>query len=216
MSFKYFVPRPRAPHHFESDRIILVEGMDDALFFEAVLVELEIAAKDVEVHHVQGYPNFEDYLKALAKAPVVTSGQLIKLCVIVDADGDAVIREEDIQQKLRAAGFSAPSAGAFQKSTGPEVGLFVLPDNSSPGELEDLFLEALKSDSRLLEAISSLDKFDPDAAWTKRSKRLIQIMLALSEQALCAGIGRGLRNGAVPLPGAELDHLKDFLEEFLS
>ncbi|MBM1558791.1 hypothetical protein JQV19_19245 [Sulfitobacter mediterraneus] len=216
MPFKFFTQGPSAPHTFASDRLILVEGIDDAIFFEAILGQLGVTVGQVEIRSVEGYSNFQSYLKALAKAPAVTSGQLIKFCLIADADDSFDDRVKELRSYLETAGFGAPAAGTFDNSKTPEVGIYVLPDNKAAGELEDLFIESLDGDPRLNEASSALNKFDPENNWTKRSKRLIQILLALSEQRLCAGIGRGLRNGAVELPKIEIEKLENFLNELLS
>ena len=68
---------------------------------------------------------------------------------LVDADDDPTARWDAVSNRLRSAGTNAPTTldpnGTIIAATGdiPRIGVWMMPDNQSPGELEDFVAEMI-------------------------------------------------------------------------
>lgn len=128
----------------EKQRLVLVEGTDDESFFSELLGR--VGRADVQVLAYQGKDNLRPFLALLRNDPKFQ--ELVTLAVTRDADyfdGTSVRRSapaaafDGVCDVLRGVGLSAPNAaGAVTTGAAPATAVYVLPDNASPGMLEDL------------------------------------------------------------------------------
>lgn len=197
--------------------VFIVEGEDDGVFLEHILSLKGSNPEKIEVQYVKGISKIAPYLSALAKSPPVTSGAIKKICIIVDADTDFESAQNSVNNWLVAAGLPNVESGKIESRGGIEVGLYLLPNSNETGELEDLIISSLSSDGRIVSAIEVVESFeDKSSPFKKKSKRIIQVALGISAVDLCAGAGRGIRNGAFDIELKDVPGLDEFIDKFLS
>ena len=123
-------------------RILLVEG-DDDLHVIAKLCKCCDIPETFSIVECGGYD------KLLESIPVRIKGSDIDvLGIVVDADEDIEARWKSIHAKLAQAGYSSmlppkplPEGVLFESSSGapllPRIGIWLMPDNQTPGILEN-------------------------------------------------------------------------------
>ena len=129
--------------------VIMVEGKDD----EHVVKQLYGGYPNVLPFRLKDMESIEKLVEAL---PVeIDASELERLGVIVDADGNVGNRWMQLSNIFREAGYQSippqpDKAGTIIKEAGhPVIGVWVMPDNSLPGKLED-FLSLLIPSNDLL------------------------------------------------------------------
>jgi len=127
----------------EQSHLLLVEGIDDAFFFEAFLKQLNLY--DVEIWPIGCGRNFKTRLGLLKK---LSGFERVKsIGVIRDADEDPAAAFASVSQALRENGLSAPDSYGCRSTETPITCIMILPDGiNSQGMLESLCLRAIKDD----------------------------------------------------------------------
>ena len=144
-------PGPPAPQPISSPKLLLGEGVEEARFFKALLKTLGIS--HIQVEDYKGKSKLQDYLAA--QPPRSGFSQLVSLAVTRDADADPAGAFQSVCSSLQNAGLPVPN-GMGQRTQGPPaVSVLILPNNMSPGMLEDLCLEAVRADP----AMPCVDEF---------------------------------------------------------
>jgi hypothetical protein len=187
-------------------RMVWVEGKDDS----AVVQSLCAMHTVPQVFAVQGREGVEDVLGNFyteLRAPGIE-----RFGVIVDADRNAQARWDSIRNTLKAEGYTdlpeqLTSDGMIVPAQPhrPRFGAWIMPDNDSPGALED-FAASLVPDadalwSRAGAAVDSIPeehRLFPDV---RRSKALIHTWLAWQEEPgspMGQAIGKRDLNGSAP------------------
>lgn len=216
MPFKYLTEVTEKPSPLTKPIVFLVEGQDDGIFLEQILDARAEDPNQIQVLFVKGISKLWDYLAALVKSPNFVERKIRHVCIIVDADADFSATEAHAQNHFRKAGLAEPKSAEFAEKDGVRVGLYVLPNSRDNGELEDLIINTLSHEDRIKDAQALLVKHKPpNEDFKKPSKRVLQISLALCHTDLCAGIGRGIRNGAFEVGIAEFAELNGFITDFL-
>ncbi|HVS35314.1 MAG TPA: DUF3226 domain-containing protein [Gemmataceae bacterium] len=142
---------PGRPKAIEKPCLVLGEGPDDWFFLSALVEELRI--DHIQVDHLQGKDKLSLHLRALKER--TGRERLRALAIVTDADDNFGASFRKVCNSLSAAGFAVPVAAGTHTNTAPSVGVFVLPDNARPGELEDLCLASIQADA----AFACLDQF---------------------------------------------------------
>lgn len=123
--------------------MLLVEGIQDALFCEALLEHLGESNK-VLIVESRGRLNVPAVLKDVSMSNGVQDGILLKIGILQDADLSAEGSQSDAVDALRNAGLPIPSAHSVDGNAETlAVSVFITPDNRSQGSLEDLCLSSL-------------------------------------------------------------------------
>ena len=122
-------------------KLLLVEGRDEELVLGAFLRHLAIA--DVPVQVYGGKDRLRYFLEALL-AEVAFDDQIQSIGIVRDADGNARSALQSVQSSLRNVGLPVPQSFRVTAEGTPRVSVFIMPDNSGEGALEDLCLAALK------------------------------------------------------------------------
>jgi len=126
--------------------VILVEGSDDVEVFRHLCRkhDLEFLREKEEgvglglIKNKEGYPNLIGSVENELRA-----SDLEALAIVVDADEDFAQRWNSLRDKLRSIGYvdcpaePSPTGTILRKPGGPLVGLWIMPDNTSPGILEN-------------------------------------------------------------------------------
>ncbi|MES2540846.1 MAG: DUF3226 domain-containing protein [Pseudomonadota bacterium] len=216
MAYIFIVQPKPGPSQFTREVVIITEGIDDAVFLEAVLEERKEDMGRTEIRYVQGNGGIASFLNGLTLSPGFTQGKVRGIGVIADADENSAEAEKRIQKCFKDAGLPVPDSGRVKVEEQIWCGLFLFPSLGQPGMLEDLVLDVMPQSpvldmSRgLVDSVVKLgSKLD------KMGKRVVQVYLAVCEGKLSRGPGQGVRNGSIPIEHSKLAELNEFLDELL-
>ncbi len=124
----------------EADRILLVEGESDL----HVVLHLWRRIEEKEPFFCISDKRGKDPLLESIPNEVRASNRKA-VGIILDADDCPRCRWASVSEKLRQVGITAPESpipgGTFipESKRFPRIGIWLMPDNKSPGELEDFF-----------------------------------------------------------------------------
>lgn len=116
---------------------LLVEGQDDAQVFFHLLRYYKLDTQ-VTIQQKEGV----DALLEILEVELMRRAES-RIGIVVDADTDIAIRWQSLRHRLIEAGYTSvphrpDPGGTILKQTGrPNVGLWLMPDNTIPGMLED-------------------------------------------------------------------------------
>lgn len=170
------------------DRILLVEGRDDA----------EVVKQFCNHHRIDNRRLFKIEIKQGIEAllddlRVRPRGDVQVLGVIVDADADPLARWRQLGDAMQRSGYALPEqpggAGTCipaPSSFRPRVGVWMMPDDRGPGTLEDFLLELTQDGDPLLpRATTAVDAIEPRHRRfpdERRSKAVVHTWLAWQEE----------------------------------
>ncbi len=128
---------PLVPRNFPSDGEDLLKRMPVPVFFASGTHSIAVQAAVGDTRLVG---TVEESLALLPNGMADLGG----VGVLLDADGDALptTRFAAIRGGLAALGLTLPDVSGNVSMSSPRCGVFVLPDNTSAGTLEDLLIEA--------------------------------------------------------------------------
>ena len=132
------------------NRILLVEGKDDLHVIAHILKANGLEGK-IRIRYQEGVENVKSELdedlfpKLLEDLPTELKGSDVKaIGIIVDADLDVAARWQSLAHRLRELRYEgvpdAPPAGGtilIGDENLPPIGVWLMPDNTIPGMLED-------------------------------------------------------------------------------
>lgn len=126
---------------------LLVEGVDDLHSVIHLLKRHDYDWDDIGI--VRPYVHETGSLNdLLAELPVTLKGPYERIGILVDANGSSQNRWAQIRDRAKQAGLDLPKAPDLTGTVvpglrpGSRVGVWLMPDNTSPGRLED-FLHKL-------------------------------------------------------------------------
>jgi hypothetical protein len=170
------------------DRILLVEGRDDA----------EVVKQFCNHHRIDNRRLFKIEIKQGIEAllddlRVRPRGGVQALGIILDADPDPEARWRRLSDAMERSGYALPEqpgvTGTFipaPSSFRPRVGVWMMPDNRGPGTLEDFLLQLTDDDDPLLPgATAAVDGIEPQHRrfpTERRSKAVVHTWLAWQEE----------------------------------
>ncbi|NET46055.1 DUF3226 domain-containing protein [Okeania sp. SIO2B3] len=126
----------------EKSKLILGEGKEDVMFLSQLIEYLEI--NNIQVNSYGGKDNLNNYLKTLPLIPGFSN--LRSLGITRDADKSFDDASKSIEYSLKQHKLNQIENLKIEK--------FILPENSSPGMLEDLCLKSIHTDE-----ISCIENF---------------------------------------------------------
>lgn len=148
--------------------LLLVEGPEDKEVLGALLQVKQIEP-EFAVSVETGLTNLKQAFRTGLKATNIRK----KLWVLADADSDCGAKWQMLRDcMIEHGGYDVsprtplPEGGAVftpKKATGITVGIWIMPDNSRPGMLEDFITLLVKADDTLIgHAQSVVDRLDAD------------------------------------------------------
>ncbi len=179
-----------------NEYLLVVEGQDDKHVIKQIrdrcLQNLEFDIKDCE-----GYPNI---LKQISVQTKVAGRKSVGF--VMDSNSCPKQRWKDIREKLIDADFEPPenldqSGIIINSDSGPTVGVWLMPNNSASGELEDFVIEMIKDDDPVWPLaqsyIDSIPEDDKKFLPTKSNKAKFYAWLATRKKPnrMGATIGAG-------------------------
>lgn len=190
------------------NKVILVEGQDDVIFFHALLKKLEVY--DIEIHEIGGRSQFKDNFPSFR----INRGfeKIEHLAVIRDADTSADNEFDSIKYVLEQEGMDVPSERNRFTDGRPKIGVFIMPGDSDEGMLEDLCLKTVE-DKRAMECVRTFIRCasELDEPPKNKAKACCQAFLAAMPNIVCS-VGLGALKGYWDFDSDQLAILKSFVE----
>lgn len=171
----------------EGDQVLLVEGKNDCHVVMALLKSRALE-RNFGIFECGNYEGVLRRLNALIPSP----RGLRSIGVVLDANQVGIgPRWQAIRDKLKRYNYSFPASmnqeGTILQGddTEPQLGVWIMPDNVSPGSVEDFCLQLVEADDlRVVDRAvelgeeSGVARFKPD----HRSKALIHTYLAWQDE----------------------------------
>lgn len=132
--------RPRSP---SSDCRLLVEGHDDEHVIRK-LWDRHSPEPTFDIQNKEGFTNLHPSISSEVKAP----GRRV-IGIVVDANKNVKARWNAVTDQLRKADIKPPSSpdptGTIIEGQDdrPRVGIWLMPNNTAPGELEDFVIQMI-------------------------------------------------------------------------
>ncbi len=121
----------------ESDRLLLVEGLDEVNLFNALISRCMGDGPQIQIIEAGGIGKFPSSLQAI-RTGAKTGAGLKSVGVVRDADNGPQAAFQSVCGQLRNADFDPPdSHGTFSSGT-PSVGVFIVPSDTEAGAIETL------------------------------------------------------------------------------
>ena len=129
-----------------NDRVLLVEGQDD----EHVIRHLCLRSQPIPPFHIENKLNVDTLLDSIKQEVRVPGRKAVG--ILVDANDDLNARWSAVVNRLREGNIDVPRTpeptGTLIEGTSriPRVGIWLMPNNTSPGELENFISEMIPDD----------------------------------------------------------------------
>jgi hypothetical protein len=204
------MPRPDATIVISKPNLLVVEGVEERVFFNALIGHLRL--QNVQVLPIGGKTKLRDELGALVISPSFAS--VVSLGVVRDADDDPDGAFQSVRGALTSVGLPSPERPLTPVGTAPEVTVVILPEPGKPGMLEDLCLQSVAQDPSML-CVEELFRCLPTQGLPlprNMSKARIQVFLASREEP-GKRVGEAAQAGYWPWDDKAFDHLKAFLRQ---
>ena len=192
-------------------KVLLVEGEDD----EQVVWHLwNRHYRSKPPFGIESRKGVENLLRVIE--PEIRVPDRVAVGIVADANGDPNVRWDDVLHRLREAEVEAPQAlspdGAIVGGA-PRVGVWLMPDNQGPGDLEDFVRGMIPDDDPVWLLAQKYVQGIPEEAkdrLEKRSKAELYAWLATRAKPgrMGSAIGRGDLKTDGPLCSAFLAWLK--------
>ena len=125
----------------KKSKLLLVEGKDEENFFKFLLENKGI--EDIQIKGIGGKDQFRNLFKEIKRTP--DFDDLKSLAVIHDADNNVQGSFQRICKVLEDNGLQSPKELSSFTSNSLKIGVFIVPDNKSKGNLESLCLSTVES-----------------------------------------------------------------------
>lgn len=190
------------------DKLLIVEGKEDQLFFEALLQAMNL--NNIQVIPLGGKDRFKSGIRALALMPGFSRVKSMGIIRDADTNYDGAFRS--ICNSLRRAGLPHPTKPLCPSKEAPTTRILILPGDSRNGELEDVCLASIIEDPSY-NCIESFFKCLRDSSIQlpdKISKAKVHAYLA-SKPDTGLRLGEAAKKGYFPFGNQAFDSIKCFL-----
>lgn len=199
----------------DRERLIFLEGTDDAYFLDHVLDQIKADSGKVGLVTVGGIGEFPSRIKGFSKTPNFTGGKVKAVSIVRDADDDFVKTNAEMKDLFKRIFGVDVSHGDVVLHDGISYGYFLMPGVSLSGDLERLCLstvDGLGLEKQSSDFLGGLTNPPTDHIY----KRKAQIYLAGYNGDLCRGAGLGFKRGYFDHTHESLEPFKVFLGKFVS
>lgn len=191
------------PKGIESPILLIGEGVEEVLFLEALLGELNVSG--VQVEHYEGKSALARFLKALKNRPGF--GAVKKLGIIRDADDDPVAATRSVDGAIAQAGFDPNLT----------VKKMIIPSATESGALENLCLRTIEGQpleaciEEFLSCATRATTIQHTSTTAKAKARIHAWLSAQREPDL--RLGHAAKKGLIDWSSPVFGELKQFLRE---
>ena len=209
------------PISLEKSHILLVEGKDEVLFFEAFLKHLKI--ENAQIIEVCGKNNFKNAFPAFLNMDGFS--EVVSYAIVRDADNNADSTFTSIIDLLKRNNQPVPKKHeGIIGSNGVKVGIYIVPGDDKPGMLESLCLDSV-SKHPIIECVNTYiscleSMIDKDCIENKETKKYcfpgnlpkakMHAFLA-GQNKFVPGLGIAARKGYFDLNAQCFKKLRDFV-----
>ncbi|AFY47307.1 hypothetical protein Nos7524_1429 [Nostoc sp. PCC 7524] len=192
-------------------KLLIGEGSEEVLFFKALLNYLKIT--DVQVENYGGKQGLGNYLQQLYLRPGYR--EIVSLGITRDADDSAKSAFDSVCSYLKNAGLSVPIKPNEITGNNPQISVLILPDYQDNGMLEDVCLEAVKTDPAMqcvddyFQCVNTVAKRQPKTK--DMAKARIRAWLS-SQIEPDKRLGEAAQAGYLPWNSPAFDSIKQFLQ----
>ena len=178
-----------------NDRVLLVEGADD----EHVVWHLRNRHQGMPEFCIRDKGGIEGLLEDIGLEILAPSRKAIG--ILVDANDDLNARWSAVANRLREENIEVPSSPELTGTiinSNPRVGIWLMPNNTSPGELENFVSEMIPDDDPVwplsADYIEGIPQADRKFAEKKILRAKIHAWLATREDPRQMGAAIGARD----------------------
>ncbi len=166
----------------------------------------------VQVMDVGGKDKFRSEIDALMSYSRSQGLHLSAIGVLRDADAHPTRALQSVTGALRSLDLPAPASHGAIIHGSPSVGVFILPDGTSPGAVEDLCWEAVQETSAGKCSTVYLECLEESGALASKNpaKTLVHSYLAAQEDP-SSRVGEGALKGYWSFDHPAFDPLRDFV-----
>lgn len=129
----------------EQEKLLVVEGADDARLFKALMRYIGVSG--IQVLNVKGKDNIRKMLKVISSSPGYS--KVTSIGVVRDADANAGSALQSVQDALRDANLPSPDAPLSLAGDDLRVAVLIAPHGKSSGAIEDVCLESVAGDAAM-------------------------------------------------------------------
>ena len=195
-----------------ADRLLLVEGRDEAYLFEALLRHClgAVWQQKIQIIEAGGRSAFRGNIATIRAE--AESRPLRAIGVIRDADDSAGNAFQSVCDALRHAAYDPPGAHGEISDGEPPVGVFILPDGASSGAIETLCRRSVAGGaaSQCVEAFIDCLKEQRTLRSRNEDKTFTHAWLAATKDPV-ARVGEGARQGVWNFDDPAFGKLSAFL-----
>ena len=177
------------PNSQSSDHVLLVEGQDD----EHVVRHLYHRHESTPSFSISDKDNITQLLESIGPEINVSGRQAVG--ILVDANDDVTGRWNAIQNRLRRADIEpplSPSPDGTIIQARPRIGIWLMPDNTSAGELEDFVTKMIPTEDPVwplsLSYIEGIPEADRKFSEKKKLRAQLYAWLAAREDPRRMGL----------------------------
>ncbi len=191
----------------EQPKVLVVEGKEEELFFGTVMRHMGL---EIQIIAIGGKEKLRQNLKALAQSPGFS--RVVSLGIVRDADEDPHAAFQSISDALRSAGLHVPKRPLEPLGHRPQIVVMILPDEHTPGMLEDLCLRSVEQDPALACVDQYFHCLQQKGVSLPRnfSKGKVQVFLGSREKAGLR-LGEAAQAGVWPWDSPAFENVKNFL-----
>ena len=200
-----------------SDVLLLVEGKDDEHFVDHLIKERGLNLS-VKIESTDGVYSLLEQLRT----EIQPASRKI-LGIIVDADDNFDSRWKEIVDILSKKGVSTPKEAARSgtiippEKGFPKIGIWIMPDNKSNGELEDFVLEMIPENDEIMPLAKKYINEIPKKRQEFRRKRTKAELFAWLANARKPGrIGASISSGKFNINSSNSNVFVEWLEQLLA
>lgn len=208
----------RKTQRTDRQKLLIVEGVDDALFLDQMLLHMDQDPATVGVCYAGGKDKLSAFLIQVKKSGPFTTGLVQKYAIIRDVDDSVQTCSAEISQLFSAAGEPQPEPGATTiREDGRGVGLYLIPAHQTTGSLENLVLASVDGHALMQPLESYLNSSVAAGGPSDHlGKRRAQAFLAAAAQPLCNGVGYATKRAIFDVGHDTFAGLRNFLADFLA
>ena len=129
----------------EQEKLLVVEGADDARLFKALMRYIGVSG--IQVLNVEGKDNIKKMLKVIPSSPGFS--KVSSIGVVRDADANADSALQSVRDALRDANLPVPDALLSSVEDGIKVVVLIVPHGEPSGAIEDVCLESVAGDAAM-------------------------------------------------------------------
>ena len=201
-----------------SDALLLVEGEDDEHFVKHLHDKFQLNLS-LDIKNAGGIDEVVKWFRAEVQEP----GRKV-LGVIVDADEVLNERWKEIVSILSSKGIKTPATPApsgtiiTSEKMYPKIGIWIMPDNRSSGELEDFAIQMIKNDDEVMPlAQNYIDSIPVGQREFRKNKRTkVELFAWLANAHKPGRIGASISTGKLKIDNSISKEFANWLTRLFS